>query len=103
MILKEFLNFIKEYNIVALAAAVVMGTASTALVNSLVKDIFMPIISPLLSSNAWREAVFQIGPVALKYGAFMAEVINFLIVSLVVFLVVKKLMKEHKKDEAGVE
>jgi large conductance mechanosensitive channel len=102
MLLKEFLAFIKEYNIVALAAAVVMGTASTALVNSLVKDIFMPMITPLLSSDAWREAVFQIGPIALKYGSFMAEVINFLIVSLVVFLVVKKLIREKQKDEAGV-
>jgi large conductance mechanosensitive channel len=98
MILKEFLDFIKEYNIVALASAVVMGTASTALVNSLVKDIFMPMVAPLLSSDAWREAVLQIGPIALNYGAFLAEVINFTVVSLVVFLVVKKLIREKKKD-----
>lgn len=102
MVLKEFLEFIKEYNIVALASAVVMGTASTALVNSLVKDIFMPMITPFLSSDAWRDAVLQVGPVALKYGSFMAELINFLIVSLVVFLVVKKLMKDGKKKDEEV-
>jgi len=99
MLLKEFLTFIKEYNIVSLAAAIVMGTASTALVNSLVKDIFMPMIAPLLSSETWREAVFQIGPIALKYGSFIAEAINFTVVSFVVFLVVKKLIREKKKDE----
>ncbi len=99
MLLKEFLTFIKEYNIVSLATAIVMGTASTALVNSLVKDIFMPMIAPLLSSDSWRDAVFQFGPISLKYGSFLAEMINFLIVSLVVFFVVKKLIGEKKKDD----
>ncbi len=85
------MQFLKEFNVVALAVGFVMGTASTSLVNSLVKDIIMPLTAPLLSSGAWQEAVLSVGAVHLKYGAFLAELINFLILATVVFFIAKKL------------
>lgn len=89
----EYIKFLKEFNVIALAVAFVMGTASTALVNSLVKDIIMPLLSPLLSAGAWREAVLTFGPISVKYGAFLAELINFLILGAVIFFIAKKLLK----------
>lgn len=89
---EEFIAFIKEYNIVALAVAFVMGSASTTLVNSLVKDIFMPLISLLLPNGAWSEATFTIGSATVRYGAFLAELINFVVLALVVFFIIRKLM-----------
>ncbi len=93
--LKEFLSFLKEYKVVSLAIAFVMGEASTGLVNSFVKDVFLPIMAPLLSAESWREAVIQIGPITISYGSFLADVINFLILAAIVFIVAKKIIKEE--------
>ncbi len=94
--IKEFFEFLKEYNIVTLAMAFVMGTAATALVNSLVNDIVMPFFAPILSGGAWKTAMFDIGPIHIAYGSFLSQLINFAILALVVFLVAKKLLKEEK-------
>jgi large conductance mechanosensitive channel len=59
---KEFFDFLREYKVVSLAIAFIMGGASTSLVNSLVNDVIMPIFQPLMSSE-WREAIFTVGPV----------------------------------------
>ena len=91
--LKEFAKFIKEFNIVSLAVGFVMGTASTALVGSLVKDILMPIAAPVLGAESWREAVWNIGPVHIVIGSFAAELFNFLILALIIFIIAKKLLK----------
>ena len=98
-IVHEFWEFLREYKVFTLAIAFIMGGASNALVNSLVKDIIMPIVAPLMADN-WREGTLNIGPVHMIYGAFLAELLNFLILALIIFLVTKKLIKienEQKK------
>ena len=96
MLIKEFLDFLKEYNVVSLALAVIMGTAGSSLVNSLVKDIIMPLFTPLFSTEKWQDAVWNIGSIHLAYGSFIAELINFIILGLVVFFIAKKLFAEKK-------
>ncbi|MEK7103464.1 MAG: MscL family protein [Patescibacteria group bacterium] len=91
----EFKAFIKEYQIVGLALAFIMGGASQSLVRSLVENMIMPFVQ-ILVPDGWREATLIWGPLMLKWGAFLAEVINFIILALVVFLVAKKLLKEEK-------
>lgn len=93
---REFLDFLKEYNIVALAMAFVMGTASTTLVNSLVNDIVMPFFAPILSGGEWKTAMLNLGPIHVAYGSFLAQLINFAILALVVFFIAKKILKEEK-------
>ena len=93
--LKEFLLFLKEYKVVSLAIAFNIGEASTSLVTSLVKDILLPVAAPLMSAETWKEAVFSIGPVTISYGSFLADLINFIILSLVIFIVAKKVIKEE--------
>lgn len=98
MVLKDFLKFLREYKVVSLAIAFVMGTASTALINSFVKDILMPVVLPL-SSGSWRDAVFAIGPMQIRYGAFLAELLNFLALASVVFLVARRAVKDEKNNK----
>lgn len=90
---KEFARFLKEFNVVALAVGFVMSAASVSLVNSLVKDILMPVATPLMSAESWREATFHIGRISIAYGSFIAEMFNFIILSLIVFIVARKLLK----------
>lgn len=91
--IKGFMEFLKEFNIVSLAIAFIMGSASTSLVNSLVKDILMPLLSSLISSESWKIASIYIGGVKVAYGSFLAELINFLILALIVFIIAKKILK----------
>ena len=93
---KEFLEFLKEYKIIGLALAFIMGGASTNLVKSLVDNIIMPILSPIISNGAWQSASWKIGPVIIKWGAFTAELLNFIILAFVVFFIAKKILKEEK-------
>jgi len=95
-ILNEFKEFIKEYKVIGLAVAFVMGLAVNDLVKSLVNDIIMPLISPLMPSGTWQTATLAVGPVILGVGPFVAALINFLIMALVIFFIVKKVMKDVK-------
>ena len=95
-VMQEFKEFLKEYKVVALAIAFIMGVAATSLIKSLVDNIIMPIITPFIPGGAWQEAVFNIGPIVLKWGAFLAGVINFVIIAFVIFLMAKWILKEDK-------
>ncbi|MEM5771125.1 MAG: MscL family protein [Candidatus Aenigmatarchaeota archaeon] len=86
----------KEYKVIALAIAFIIGAASTTLVKSLVDNIIMPVITPFIPGGAWRTATLTIGPIVISWGAFLADLINFVIIALVVFLIAKKIMKEEK-------
>ena len=94
--IREFLDFLKEYKIVALAVAFVMGVASTSLVKSLVDNIIMPLITPFIPGGVWKTSVLNLGPISLSWGAFLGELINFVIIAWVVFVIAKKIMKEEK-------
>jgi len=95
-LLKEFKEFLEEYKVMGIAVGIVMGLATVALVNSLVSSIIMPIITPFIPGGAWQEATLALGPIVLKWGAFLGAVINFVIIAFVVFLIAKKFMREEK-------
>jgi large conductance mechanosensitive channel len=92
----EFLEFLKEYKVIALAVAFVMGVAATSLVKSLVDNLIMPWVNAFVPSGDWQTAIISIGPVKLGIGPFAAECVNFLIIALVIFLIAKYVMKEEK-------
>lgn len=97
---KDFATFLREYKVISLAIAFVMGTAATSLVNSLVNDVFMPMLSPVLSaSGSWKGAVLSIGSIHIAYGSFLGQVINFTIIALVIFFVVRVFFKESKEQK----
>ena len=76
--------------------AFIIGSALTTLVQSLVNDVMMPFLSLLLPKGDWQSATLQLGPVIIKWGSFLAALINFIIIALVVFLISKKVLKEEK-------
>jgi large conductance mechanosensitive channel len=92
----EFFEFLKEYNVITLAIAFIMGVAATTLIKSLVDNIIMPIVGFLVPNGAWKEFVLQLGPILFKIGAFVGDLINFVIIALVVFVIAKYIMKEEK-------
>lgn len=92
----EFLEFLNEYKVVALAIAFIVGVAATALIKSLVDNVIMPIITPFIPGGAWQTATFSIGPIVIGWGAFLGQIINFVIIAFVVFFVAKKVLKEEK-------
>ncbi|HPD81619.1 MAG TPA: MscL family protein [Candidatus Pacearchaeota archaeon] len=95
-LIKEFLEFLKEYKVVGLAIAFIMGVAATALVKSLVDNIIMPLITPFIADGAWKTATFTLGPFVIGWGAFLGEAINFVIIALVIFFIAKAVLKEEK-------
>jgi len=99
IMLKEFKEFLKEYKIIGLAVAFIMGVAATSLINSLVNNVIMPIITPFIPGGAWQTATFHIGPIVIGWGAFLGQVINFVIIAWVVFVIAKKIMKEEKVNK----
>ncbi len=93
---KEFKAFLDEYKVMGLAVAFIIGAALTALVQALVNFIVMPIITPFIPGGAWKEATFNMGPIIISWGAFLAALINFIIIAFVVFLIAKYMFKEEK-------
>jgi len=92
---KEFMEFLKEYKILGLAIAFVIGAAANQLVKSLVDNIVMPLINPLIPSGEWKEAIWALGPFSLSWGKFISDLIYFLIIALVIFIIVKKILKKE--------
>jgi large conductance mechanosensitive channel len=94
--LHEFKDFLKEYKVLPLAIAFIMGVAATALVNALVNDIIMPFVGPLIPGGDWRTGMLQVWKFTFAWGDFLGAVINFVIIAFVVFMVAKMLFKEEK-------
>ena len=94
--ISEFRDFLKEYKVMGLAIALIMALAANTLVKSLVDNIIMPVVGPLIPGGDWRTAIWTIGPFAVEWGPFLAALINFIILAFTGFLIVKFLMKEDK-------
>lgn len=98
-LVKEFRDFVAKGNVLDLAVAVVIGTAFTAIVNATVEGLIMPIVGLILPGDTWAD--FMLGPLAI--GRVLAALIDFLIIALVLFIVVKKVMGRVMKKEKPVE
>src|SRR4051812_50062411 len=83
--LKEFREFILRGNVIDLAVAVVIGTAFTAMVNALVKNIVTPLITMVVGEPSFGGLKFTINGSQFRYGEFLNALFTFLAVSAVVF------------------
>ena len=103
----EFKAFVMRGNVVDMAVGVIIGGAFSKIVTSLVNDIFMPIIGMIIGNVDFSSLEIKLGePVegveqaAIKYGMFIQEIINFLIIALCIFMFIKLIAKiQKKKDE----
>lgn len=91
--LKEFKDFLLKQNVVALAIAVVVGTALNTLVKALVDDFIMPIVVAIGPGGDWQTVTWNVGSVKFGVGDFLAAVINFLIIGLVAWRISKIFIK----------
>ena len=85
----EFKEFLLKQNIIALAIAVVVGTALNALVKALVDDFIMPVIAVASPGGEWQKATWNVGPVKFGVGNFFAALLSFLIIGLVAWRISK--------------
>ena len=113
---QEFKAFAVKGNAVDLAIGMVVGSAFTSIVNSLVKDIITPLIGAAtggLDFSEWFVSLDgteyatlaeaqEAGAAILTYGNFITAVLNFLIVALTIFIVFKKLLAPRQKEEVKV-
>ena len=95
--IEEFMEFLNRYGIIGLAIGFIIGGAAGNLVSAMVADILMPIITFFIPGGAWRDAVLTIGRINISIGHFVGSLIDFLIIALVVFVLVKRLPKKGLK------
>jgi large conductance mechanosensitive channel len=95
--LKEFKDFVVRGNVVDLAVAVVIGTAFTAIVSSLVDNVITPLLLTPALKAANLEDIEKLAWGAVKYGSFLAAVIKFVIVAFILFLIVKAMKSIERK------
>ena len=97
--LKEFREFAVKGNVVDLAVGVIIGAAFGKIVSSFVADIIMPVIGVLVGGIHYEDLVFQWGEAQITYGKFLQNVVDFVIVALVIFLMVKAINHLRRKSE----
>lgn len=103
--IKEFKEFISRGNVMDMAVGVIIGGVFTAIVTSLVNDILMPVLSLVTGGLDFTSLCIVLGEgenaATLNYGAFIAAIINFLLIAFVIFLLVKMInnFSRKKKEE----
>ncbi len=96
---KEFKQFATRGNVIDLAIGVIIGGAFQKIVNSLVNDIVMPFVSIFTGKIDFNNLTINFGNTSIKYGSFITNVINFLIIAFAVFLMVRYLNKLNRTIE----
>jgi large conductance mechanosensitive channel len=100
--LKEFKAFVMRGNVVDLAVAVIIGGAFGKIVSSLVNDIIMPLIGLLIGGVDFSGLAFSLGSAKVTYGNFINNILDFIIIAFVIFLMIK-FIENLKKKPATIQ
>ena len=95
--IKEFKAFIMRGNVMDLAVAVIIGGAFGKIVSSLVNDIIMPLVGLIIGGIDFSGLAFTLGKANVTYGNFINNIIDFIIIALVIFLMIKGIDNLKKK------
>ena len=111
-LLKDFKDFAMKGNVIDMAVGVIIGGAFGAIVSSLVNDIIMPLVSILTGGDGWKNlkyvivhardaapGVAAVEEVAINYGTFIMNIVDFLIIAFSIFIALRVIMKFKKKEE----
>ena len=101
--IKEFKEFIARGNVIDLAVGVIIGGAFGKIVTSIVNDVLMPLIGVVSGGIDFTGLSFKIKDAEIKYGNFLQNVIDFLIIAFCIFILVKIVNKITKNKEEKVE
>lgn len=96
--IKDFKAFALKGNVMDLAVAVIIGTAFSAIVASLVKDIITPLILTPALNAVGAKNIGELKWGEVTYGNFLAAVINFIVIALVIFLMIRTIVKFQRKE-----
>jgi large conductance mechanosensitive channel len=101
VMLKEFKEFAMRGNVVDLAVAVIIGGAFGKIITSLVNDIIMPIIGIFMGGVDFTSLAITVGGAQIKYGAFIQNVVDFIIIAFVIFLIVRAINRMREPAPAA--
>jgi large conductance mechanosensitive channel len=93
----DFKEFLEKYNVAAMAVAFIMGLAAKDLINSLVNNMVMPLIDVVQPEGGWRNITVTVGPANFGVGLFLGSLVDFAIIALVIFFMIKLLTDAGKK------
>ena len=93
--IKEFVAFLKEYGVVGLAIAVIIGGKLNLLITSVVNDLLTPLIFQPALKAAGVDNIAELAYNGVLYGKVVSSLIDFLIVAFIIFMFAKKIMKEE--------
>ncbi len=99
--LKEFRDFAMRGNVLDLAVAVIIGGAFGKIVTSLVADIIMPLIGLIIGGIDFNSLAFTVGNAQVKYGSFIQNIVDFLIIAFVIFMIVRTMNRFKKPAPAA--
>lgn len=102
-VFQEFKEFISKGNIFDMAVGVIIGGAFGKIVASLVNDIIMPLVGIIIGGLNFTNLSVTVKDATISYGAFIQNIVDFLIIALCIFAVVKAMAKFKKKEEAPAE
>ncbi len=100
--LRDFQEFALKGNVVDLAIAVIIGAAFGRIVTSLVEDVIMPLVNPLIAVGGKDWRTITIGP-GIAIGQFFGAIVDFVIIALILFLAIQALQKFKRQEEVVVE
>jgi large conductance mechanosensitive channel len=98
-LLKEFREFAIKGNVVDLAVGVIIGTAFGKIVSSLVADIIMPLIGIIIGGIHYEDLVLEFGDAQITYGKFIENLIDFIVIAFVIFMMVKLINRFRRQEE----
>jgi len=101
--IKEFKDFALKGNVIDLAIAVIIGAAFGAIISSLVEDVITPLLLTPALKAAHVEDLNKLTWGAVKYGNFLANVLKFLIIALVLFMIIQGINRLNRKKDAKVD
>ncbi|CDQ40855.1 MULTISPECIES: large conductance mechanosensitive channel protein MscL [Virgibacillus] len=99
---KDFKEFAFKGNVIDLAIAVVIGAAFSGIVSSLVDNIITPLIEILLNGMDFTDLTYTIGNAEILYGMFIQSVVDFFIIALSIFFIIRLFMAFKRKKEVEV-
>jgi large conductance mechanosensitive channel len=100
--IKEFKAFIARGNVIDLAVGVIIGGAFGKIVSSLVNDVIMPLIGIISGGIDLKELSIVVGDAKIVYGSFIQSVLDFIIIAICIFVIIKLLSKFKRKKEEPV-
>jgi large conductance mechanosensitive channel len=100
MALERFVGFLKEYRIIAISVAFIVGIAALNFIQSIVNDILLPLLRPFISSESvtWENLVIPIGSANIRIGSFLSAFFSLLLIVILLYIFVDRILrwKPHK-------